>query len=232
MAAQKQLQDADYLDIFRAGRHRNVNEPHKQLRTELYRGVDGIALFAPVHWHYLADNEPYIQHFETGDGVAVCNQFYYEEKARTNIQNDNFETSEMTPAGPQFSMAEEVLGFFHGDPNVITWTPYTIGRSFVTEHRRFAQAFLALPGTRGELVPQGNPDVRVRTYDAGDGRVYVSVAHRGFQPARIEVRVPAAVGLRVMDLVTGEAVAARHEGGRLTFAINSNAMELNSYLVE
>jgi hypothetical protein len=236
IAAQKALTDQDYLARLRGG-HPMTDQPHKQMRPELYRELDGIALFLPVHWHYLADNEPYIRSFLTGDGLAVCNQFYYEEKGRTNVQDDNYETSEMTPAGPQFSMAEEVLSFFHGDPNVITWTPYTIGRSFVTEHRRFAQAFLALPDLRGELVATAvggasAPDVRVRTHPIDDGRVYVSVAHRGFAPARFAVTIPdVAAGATVTNLVTGESVPTRVVGGGLAFEVDSRAMELNSFLI-
>lgn len=237
IAVQKTLGDADYVRRFVEGQHPNVNEPHKQLRPELYRDVDGIALFAPVHWHYLSNNEPYIRLFETGDGLAVCNQYHYEEKGRTNVQGDDYETSEMTPAGPRFAMAEEVLSFFHGDPNVITWTPYTIGRSFVTEHRRFAQAFLALPDMRGEVVAnavagKAVADVRVRTYKTGDGRTFVSVAHRGYAPASFAVSIPNIPdGAAVTDLVTGETVPTTAAKGTLTFTVNSRAMELNSYQI-
>jgi hypothetical protein len=234
----KNLGPEDYLRTFVEGRHGLVNEPHKRLRPALYRDVAGIALFAPVHWDYLSDNEPYIQSFATGDGLAVCNQYHYEEKARTNIQGDNYETSEMTPAGPSFAMAEEVLSFFHGDPNVITWTPYTIGRSFIAEHRRFAQAYLSLPAAAGKVVegavsgPAGR-DVRVRTYPVGRDVTYVSVAHRGYAPATFTVALPGMpAGAVVTDLVTGETVPATIRDGALAFTVSSRAMELNSYRID
>jgi hypothetical protein len=235
-AEEKQLTDVEYLRRLTDSTLPMVNEPHKRLRTELYENVDDIALFAPVHWHYLADNEPYIQYFKTGDGLAVCNMFHYEEKGRTNVQNDNFETSEMTPAGPQFSMADEVLSMFHGDPNVITWTPYTIGRSFTTEHRRFAQAYLALPAMRGEVVENAvgatlTNDVRVRVYPV-DKQTYVSVTHRGYGPSAFEVSVPhAARTAEVVNLVTGASVPAVVKDGRMVFTIDSRAMELNSFVI-
>ena len=224
IAEQKKLTPADYVRRFVEGAHPMVDEPHKRLRPGLYKDVDGIALFAPVHWHYLSDNEPYIRLFETGDGLAVCNQFYYEEKGRSNVQGDNYETSEMTPGGPDFAMAEEVLSFFHGDPNVITWTPYTIGRSFTTEHRRFARAFLSLPATRGRVVPNANADAKVRVYDGG----YASVAHRGFKAAKLEVKIPGA-SAKITNLVTGESVPFKTEGDSAVFEINAAPMSLNAF---
>ncbi len=232
VAQQKKLTDMDYVKRLQGG-HPMTNEPHKLLRPELYRDVDGIALFLPVQLHYLSNNEPYIRSFETGDGLAVCNQFTYEEKGRTNIQNDDYETSEMTPAGPAFSMAEEVLSVFHGDPNVITWTPYTIGRSFITEHRRFAQAFLALPAVKGTAVKNENADVKVRTYASKNG-TYVGVVHRGMKAAKIAVSVPGTFkGTEtVTDLVTGKPVQAQVKDGNIVFDVEAGPMELDSYLVK
>lgn len=231
---QQKLTEQDYLQRLRGG-HRMTDEPHKQVRPELYRDIDGIALFLPVHWHYLSNNEPYIRSFETGDGLAVCNQYHYEEKGRTNIQGDNYETSEMTPAGPAFSMAEEVLSMFHGDPNVITWTPYTIGRSFITEHRRFAQAFLALPDMRGKVLSDAlteqNEDVKVRLYETENGD-YAGIVHRGWKAAQLEVRLPAKEGTVVTDLVSGQIVPANFKDGVLSFTIEAEPMSLNSYLLK
>ncbi|NLE42659.1 MAG: hypothetical protein GX615_12625 [Lentisphaerae bacterium] len=216
----------DYLNMFKA------KTGHNRAMMELYRDVDGIAFFAPIHGRHLSDNQSYVEYFRTGDGLAMCNMFNYEEKGRQNVQGDIYETSEMTPGGPRFAMADEVYACFHGDPNVITCTTYTYGRGFVAEHRRFAQAFLALPATPGTLVPHPNSDVRVRTYPAGDGRVYVGVVHRGFQPATITVTVP---GVRkeavVKDLVTGKTVASDFAGGSLSFTVQSDAMQLNSFVV-
>ena len=231
------MSQQDWLDVYLGGKTQLVNEPHKLMRMEPYRDVDGIAVFAPVHWDYLADNEPYINYFRTGDGLAVCNQFRYEEKARQNVQGDNYETSEMTPGGPDFAMAVEVLSFFHGDPNVITWTPYTVGRSFVTEHRRFARAFLALPAVQGKIVENAvsgdaAENVRVRTYPGTGGASYVSVCHKGYGKASFRVCVPADSGaVSVTDLVSGEAVPFEEKDGMISFNVDSGAMQLNSYKI-
>lgn len=238
VAHQNRNRDEDYFIGFREGRDRHVDAQHKQLRMALYQDVDGVVLFGPVAWHYLSDNEPYVQNFQTGDGLALCMLMDYEERLRTNIQNDFYESAELTPAGPQFSMATEVLSFFHGDPNVITWTPYTIGRSFITEHRRFAQAFLALPDMRGRIEADAVPaehagHVRVRTYPIEDGRVYVSVVHRGFQTLPTRVTLPGVMGpVRMIDLVTGETVAPIQTREGIALDLMLQPMELRSYRVE
>lgn len=209
---------------------------NRHIYPELFRGEDsrGIAILAPVNHRYLADNEAFINYFQTADGVAVCKMFDYEEKGRWNVQGDNYETSELTPGGHDFGMAEEVLACFHGDPGLITWTPYTYGRGWLDVHRRFAQAFLALPDTRGsvhlDVVQPVNPDVRVRTYAAG-ARTYVGVVHRGAQPASFRVSLSLAGGT-VTDLVTGQSVPCETAGGRLSFTVASGPMQLHSYRVE
>ena len=228
--ARKKLSDQDYVKMLSG-----FGKPHQVPLMDLYRDVDGIAFFAPVHWRYLADNAPYINYFQTGDGLAICNMFNYEEKGRWNVQNDNYQSSEMTPGGPAFGMAEEVLAMFHGDPNVITWTTYTYGRGFVDTHRRFAQAFLALPDMRGKTVEDAlskpNRDVRVRRYDTKNG-IYVSVVHRGMQPATLNIRSPAGGKGSVTDLVAGKRIAATTTDGLISFTVESGAMQLNSFLVE
>ncbi len=231
IAAQKKLTDTDYLQRFTEGRAPHTNDQHKRFRPEFYKDMKGMAFFAPVHWHYLSDNEPYINYFRTGDGLAICNQYYYEEKGRTNVQGDNYETSEMDPGGPDFAMAEEVLSFFHGDPNVITWTPYTIGRCFATEHRRFAQAFLALPDVPGTVVPQASADLKVRTYQTPKA-LYVSVAHKGWKAAKFNIVLPGVTGKQVTDLVTGETIPARQTEKGLEFDVTPRAMELLAFRID
>jgi len=237
IAHKRRNRDEDYARGFREGRDRYVNAQHKLLNMELYNNVDGVVIFGPVAWHYLSDNEAYIQYFQTGDGMGLCMLMDYEERARSNVQNDHYESSELTPGGPPFSMAKEVLSFFHGDPNVITWTPFTLGRSFVSEHRRFAKAFLALPNIRGRVVadavsPDRSDDVRVRVYPAGL-KNYISVVHRGFHPEVFNVSVPHGVKPSdVINLVDGSVVPSEFENGRVTFSVDSRAMELNSFLVK
>ena len=70
----------------------------------------------------------------------------------------------ITPANGDFSMALELLAYFHGDARTLTYTAYTFGRGFADAHRRFAQAFLALPAVEGKVVEGTDPDVRVRLY--------------------------------------------------------------------
>lgn len=234
---QKKLTDIDYVKRLQGNHRMTGSEPHKHLKAELYRDFDGIALFLPVHWDYLSDNEPYIRSFMTGDGLAVCNQFKYEEKGRTNVQGDNYETSEMTPGGPSFSMAEEVLSVFHGDPNVITWTPYTIGRSFITEHRRFAQAFLALPDMRGKIIENAvtpaDKEIRVRSYKTDKG-TYIGVVSKKYTPADFNVTLSGdwKAGTTITDLVTGKIVPSEIADGKISFKVSSGAMQLNSYLIK
>ncbi|MGD0090059.1 MAG: hypothetical protein ABSE73_09075 [Planctomycetota bacterium] len=230
-AARLRWKPEDYLNMLKRG------HGHNRPLMELYRDVDGIAFFAPIHWRYLADNEPYINYFRTGDGLAMCNMFNYEEKGRNNVHNDAYETSEMTPGGPAFAMAEEVLASFHGDPNVITCTTYTCGRGFINSHRRFAQAFLALPSLRGTVVPDAlvapDPDVRVRTYTAPRG-LYVGVVSRAVLAKELTLRIPGkwTPAPKVTDLVTGAALPAECVEDRVQFLIHSGPMELNSFLVE
>ena len=211
-----------------------VGEQHFRIFPELFKDDKDIVIFAPVHWRYLADNEQYINYFQTGDGLGMCNMFTYEEKARWNVQGDRYESSEMTPGGHAFGMAEEVLACFHGDPNVITWTTYTYGRGWLDVHRRFAQAFLALPDMRGTIIAdaltEANPDVRVRRYETPEG-TYIGVVCKSLTPVKLTLRLPVK-GSAVTDLVTGQGVEATQEDGKMVFTIDSGAMQLNSYLIK
>ncbi|OGV37478.1 MAG: hypothetical protein A2X48_19180 [Lentisphaerae bacterium GWF2_49_21] len=224
----KQYKDADYLDMLK-----KMPLQHDKVQMELYRNVKGMVFFAPIHWRYLADNDPYINYFQTGDGLAMCNMYNYEEKQRWNVQGHNHESCEMTPAGPAFSMAEEVLCCFHGDPDVITCTTYTYGRGFIDAHRRFAQAFLALPATKGTVVKNENPDVKVRTYPSRNG-TYVGVVYKGYRPAKFAVSIPGdwKGAETVTDLVSGKPMQAQLKDGSLVFDVDAGPMELDSYLVK
>lgn len=223
----KKITDQEYVKMLTS-----FGEQHDRIYPELFKEDKDIVIFAPVHWRYLADNAPYINYFKTGDGLAVCNMFNYEEKGRTNVQGDNYESSEMTPGGHDFGMAEEVLACFHGDPNVITWTTYTYGRGWLDVHRQFAQAFLALPDQRGIIQTEAvaDPNVRVRTYPAGK-LTYVGVVSKNMQAKTFRVTVPA-TGQTVTDLVTGETIPATVENGKVSFEVQSAAMQLRSYRIQ
>jgi hypothetical protein len=228
-AAQRALKDADYVRML--GEFR---EPHWVLRPELFAKVDGVHLFAPVHWRYLADNAPYLEYFRTGAGLAMCNMFNYEEKGRWNVHHDDYETSEMVPGGRDFAMAEEVLACFHADPQVITWTTYTFGRAFADVHRRFAQAYRALPAVPGTVRPEAcaEPAVRVRTYPGKDC-AYVGIAHIGTAAARVALRLPFPAARRVVDLVSGAEVPFTIADGALRIeAFDLGPMRLDSLRVE
>ena len=225
------MTDDFYVRYVTQSRH-----PHFNVPTELYANDKDIVIFAPVHWQFLANNAPYIKHFQTGDGLAICDMFTYEEKGRWNLQNDRYESSEMTPGGKDFGMAYMVESFFHGDPNVITTTTYTYGRGWADVHRRFAQAFLALPDLRGMIIEKAvsgkaSEDVRVRRYDTTNGS-YLSVATRAMQPQHLTIRVPDKDARQVTDLVTGKRVQTRYENGNVVFEIDMPAMMISSYLLQ
>ena len=227
--AQRALKDADYVRQLTS-----FAEPHWILRPELYAKIDGIHLFAPVHWHYLADNAPYLEYFRTGAGLAMCNMFNYEEKGRTNVQHDNYETSEMVSGGRDFAMAEEVLACFHADPYICTLTTYTFGRAFVDVHRRFAQAFRSLPAVAGTVLAGAcaNPEVRVRSYP-GQDCTYIGIVHKGVVAIQAALRLPIANAKQVTDLVSGQPVPFTLDGGMLVIpGLRLAAMELNSLRVE
>ncbi|MGD0089008.1 MAG: sugar-binding domain-containing protein [Planctomycetota bacterium] len=212
------------------------SNPIMRAPMDLWHGVKGVNFLAPVHWNYLADNEPYINYWRTGEGLAICNMFTYYEGLR-NVQGDIYETSELTPGGPAFGMAEEVLACFHGDPDVLTCTTYTYGRGFINTHRRFAQAFLALPAIPGKVVADAvapaDSEVKVRRYDTANG-VYLGIAHKGTKAKTFTVSLPGEWkdGVTVADLVTNAPVKCKVSDGRLTFEIAPGPMELNSFLVK
>jgi hypothetical protein len=210
-------------------------QPHMNIPTELYANDKDIVLFAPVHWQFLANNAPYINHFKTGDGLAICDMFSYEEKGRWNLQNDRYESSEMSPGGKDFGMAYMVESFYHGDPNVITTTTYTYGRGWADVHRRFAQAFLALPDQRGNIIDNAlthdAQQLRVRSYESKNG-TYISIVSRAFQPIQTRITIPAGNAQTLTDLVTGQIIKTSKQGNNLVFELDMPAMTLNSYLLK
>ncbi|MBN2712400.1 MAG: hypothetical protein JXR97_08240, partial [Planctomycetes bacterium] len=74
-------------------------------------------------------------------------------------------------------------------------------------------------------------NTRVRTYEV-DGKTYVGVVYKGLRAAEIPVSIPFSdAAARVVDLVTGADVAATIADGRISFTVNSKAMELGSYVI-
>ena len=226
---QKSLTGDDYVRMIRTGQQTDwpVWGREYGLRTELYRDQKGFQLFAPANTLYLADNPTYLNYFQTGDGLAVSNVVSYDELGARTI-NPKFEGNMVTPAGAPFSMAMELLSYFHGDARTLTYTVYTYGRGFADAHRRFAQAFLALPAIKGTVVDQANADVKVRTYPS-DAGTYVGVAYKGYVPAHLTVKLPALkAGASVINLVTGQTAALTADG----IDLQAGPMELNAFLVK
>jgi len=233
--ARKKLTGADYIQVMRSGNFGAVAKleaPRADyaLRPELYRGIKGVELFAPANFRCYADKPDYLNYFQTAEGLAVSNCVSYDEVGARTI-NPRYEGSMVTPSPAAFSMALELLPYFHGDARTLSYTPYTYARGFAAAHRRFAQAFLALPAIPGTVVDQGDADLKVRTY-ASDKGTYVGVAYKGYAGKKFTVKIPAKAGAKVTDLVTGKTVPAKAAGDGLAFAVDSGPMELNAYLVQ
>ena len=223
----EKLKNSDLVETVR-----DLTPPIQKAVMENCRSVDGIAFFAPVCLRYVADNPEYLDYFKTGDGLAVDHQVLYEETIAYYSQRPKFEGGMINPAGPAFAMAPELWAWFYGDANTLSFSTYTFGRGFADSHRRFAQAFLALPAIKATVVDQGDKDVKARTYPSANG-TYVGVAYKGYTTKKLTLRVPAGMpGAVLTNLVTGQTVPAIATGNDLQFEIDSAPMELNAYLAQ
>lgn len=115
--------------------------PHRYIDPQLLVDEPGIRILAPIPQPYFAQNEPYLRYFTTRSGLAVADILPYEEKARWNMQWDDYESSEMTLGPGPLSIANEQAAVRIGDANVITTTSYTYGRGWISEFRQFAEQF-------------------------------------------------------------------------------------------
>jgi len=214
-----------------SGVNAGLNRADFGVRPDLYTNTPGIQIFAPANFLCYADKPDYLNYFQTADGLAVANSVSYDEVEARSI-NPKFEGSMMTPAGAPFSMALELLAYFNGDARTLNYTPYTYGRGFADAHRRFAQAFLALPAIPATVVDQGNPDLKVRLYPSSNG-TYVGVAYKGYAPEKLTIKIPFTnPRATVKNLVTNETIPTRLADGELQFDIDSGPMELNAFLIE
>lgn len=236
-AERKKLTGKDYIDVMRTGNltlkgtAKGVYRTDYAMRPELYRDIKGIELLAPANQIFYADAPDYLNYFKTAEGLAVSNAVPYDEIFARAI-NNKYECNEVTPGGSPFSMAYELLAYYHGDARSLTYTPYTYGRGFADAHRRFAQAFLALPAIEGNVVEGTDKDVKIRTYSEKNG-IYAGVAYKGYVSKKITVKIPnAREGMKVKNLVTNEMVAAEFKGNALQFDLESGPMELNAYLIQ
>lgn len=240
--ARRRYTAQDYVNMIRTGKLFSATPENAKWRKDrrenidsaldmdLYRDAGPMRLLCPANYLYLSDAPAYLNYFKTVDGLAVANPVEYDELGRCSV-NPHFECNMITPGGGNFSMALELLAYFHGDARTLTWTVYTYARSFAAEHRRFAQAFLALPAIPGTVVDQGDKDVKVRTYPSANG-TYVGVAYRGYEGKKVTVSVPAKAGARITNLVTSGPVQAKSVGDQLQFEVNSGPMELHAYLIQ
>ena len=227
------LSGMDYISVMRSGNFgaasKGSNRADYGIRPEFYKDVKGIQLFAPANYLCYADKPDYLDFFRSADGLAVSNVVSYDEVGARSI-NPKYEGNMITPAGPAFSMALELLPYFHGDARTLNYTVYTYGRGFAAAHRRFAQAFLALPAIPGTVVEQGDSEMKVRLYPSLGG-TYVGVAYRGHVAKRLTVTVPAKPGSVITDLVGGRAVSTQATPGGLRFTIDAGPMQLDAFLV-
>ncbi|NLB68798.1 MAG: hypothetical protein GX804_03805 [Lentisphaerae bacterium] len=229
-AERKTIRGEDYINVMRSGDFGTVNRADYGLRPELYKDVEGIQLFAPANYLCYADKADYLNYFQTGDGLAVSNVVPYDEINSRSI-NPKYEGNMLTPAGGTFSMALELLAYFHGDARTLNYTVYTYGRGFADAHRRFAQAFLALPAIPGTVIEQLDPDLKVRTYPSNNG-TYAGVAYKGYTGKKLVINLPAKPGMKILDLVTGKEIPFKTTGSTLSFEIDSDPMQLHAFLIK
>ena len=236
-AARRSFTAADYIEVLRTGNFgdasKGINRADYGLRPALYKNMPGFEPFAPVDYLCYANMPDYLNYFRTADGVAVSNAVSYDEIGSRSI-NPKYEGNMITPAGPDFSMALELLAYFHSDARTLTYTAYTYGRGFADAHRRFAQAFLALPAIPGEEVPQKDTDMKVRLYKSDKG-TFVGVAYKGYSPKKLAIDIPLPAGTSFSELSnlvsangTGERVNASFSNGHVSFELDSGPMQLHA----
>ena len=199
----------------------------------LYRGDVGIELLCPVHYHYTASRGDYLNFFRTGDGLAIVNQFpYNEETAHANCPNLHFAGTVEHPR--EFSLMEEVLAVAHGDPVTIVesaWTP--LNRGWPRAAREFAAAYRSLPALPSVVVPNAADaaNVVVRRCDTAYGP-YVAVVNVGMAAKRVRVKLaaPATGVASVRDLLQRKAQPFVKLGSHhIAFEADMPAMSLRSY---
>ena len=231
----KRFTTDDYLEMMRTGNLGVKTQgylPHHGVRPWLYRDIPGVALLAPVNARYTAEAADFLNYFRTAEGLSVSNPVVYDETCSRFI-NPKYEGNMSVPGGAQFSMALELLSWFHGDARMLTFTSYTYARGFAGAHRRFAQAFLALPAIDGKSIGTSDPDICIRVY-CTDGAVYVGVASKSYEAKKIKVAIPVAEMSRttmteVTDQVTGLRVPVKNEGERICFEVDSEPMQLHAF---
>lgn len=233
-AERKSLTAADYIETMRTGNFGESNQgvcrADYGIRPELYRDIAGVELFCPANYLCYAKEPDYLNFFQTKAGMALSNPVPYDEIASRSL-NPKYEGNMFTPGPAEYSMAIELLGWFHADARTITYTVYTYGRGYAEQHRAFAQAYLALPAVKGREVSSNDADVKVRTYPVKDA-VRVGVGYKGYTAKSLTVTVPGVSGKTLTDLVTGKPVSFAKADDGIRFSIDSDPMELHAYEIK
>lgn len=223
------LNTGDFSSSFPSVRRPEANWADYGLRPKLYANIAGVQLLAPVNSLACAKFPDYVNYFETHDGVAVSNAVPYDEVGARE-PNPKYEGSMMLPGGGPFSMAMELLSYYHGDVRTLTYTVYTYGRGFADAHRRFTQAFRALPAIPGALVTNTPTDVAARLYLTDGHGTYVGIAYKGYVERTLTVELPGMWTPQVVvtNLVCNEILPTVIMGGKLQVTLRSGPMELHA----
>ncbi len=234
-AARAGYTDTDYINAMTTGDFTaalGYNRPDYALHPSLYSSKPGIQLFAPANYLCYANLPNYLNYFQTADGLAVSNCVSYDEIA-SREPNPKYEGNMILPGGGPFSMAMELLAYYHGDARTLTYTVYTYGRGFADAHRRFAQAFRALPAVPGTVVSGTPTNTKVRTYSTSNG-TYVGIAYKGYAAGTFNIDVPGTwtAANTVTNLVTNTTIPTVIVSGKIRIPITAGPMELDSFLIQ
>ena len=210
---------------------------HVGYKPTLFRDDDGFIYWAPVRYTFTADNPEFLDLFRTGEGSAIAVHMPYNEET-THLNVPSIHGALGVEHGGPFCMMEEVLAMANEDPVYIMesmWEP--LKRGFPQYARAFAQAYRALPAVPSEVLEgaaePADPNIVVRSYETDYGR-YLAVINRGFdlQQRRVALTVVAPDAERVVDLVSGEALAFEDAGeGRIRVDVTAPPMSLTSLRV-
>ena len=230
----------DYINVFNTGHfigtypslvRPDINWADYALRPSLYANVSGIELLAPVNALPYA-TVGYLNYFQTKDGLAVSNAVSYDELGAREV-NPKYEGNMVLPGGGPFSMAMELLSYYNGDARTLTYTVYTYGRGFADAHRRFAEAFRAIPAIPGTLVGGTPADVAARVYPTASNGTYIGIAYKGYMSQSLTIDLPGTwtSSMVVTNLVTNQTIPTVIVGGKLRISLNAGPIELDAFRV-
>ena len=130
-------------------------------------------------------------------------------------------------------MAMELLSYYYGDARTLTYTVYTYGRGFADAHRRFAEAFRAIPAIPGTLVAGTPTNVAARVYPAASNRTYIGIAYKGYMSQSLTIDLPGTwtSSMVVTNLVTNQTIPTVIVGGKLRISLNAGPIELDAFRV-